>query len=153
LIGTALTLAGIAAAFWLLRSRPSRVIGPVPLSPWEVAYERLRVLNSAALPAAGKFSRHYIELSDIIRHYVEDRYDLHAPERTTPEFLDEATNSGLLSPEQRDLLEVLLKLCDRVKFARYVSSVEEAEESMAGILRFIDDSIPKVAIETEEDAA
>lgn len=153
LAGLAIALAGAAAAYWFLRARPLRETGPPPRAPWEVAYDRLRMLDAAALPAAGKFGRYYVELSYVIRRYVEDRYQLHAPERTTPEFLAEATTSGLLTTEQQDQLAALLKLCDRVKFARYGSSVEEAEQSMAEILQFIDDSIPKVAAESEEEAA
>jgi len=153
LVGTGLFLAGCAVTYWFLRARPNRETGPPPPAPWELAYDRLRILDSAALPAAGKFGKYYLELSNIIRHYVEDRYHLHAPERTTPEFLVEATKSGVLTSEQQDQLEALLKLCDRVKFARYGSSVEEADQSMADLLRFVDDSIPKEVIETEEDAA
>ena len=151
--GLALVFAGAAAAYWFLRARPVRDTAPPPRPPWEVAYDRLRMLDAAALPAAGKFGRYYVELSYIIRRYVEDRYQLHAPERTTPEFLAEATTSGLLTTEQQDQLAALLKLCDRVKFARYPSSVEEAEQSMAEILQFIDDSIPKETVESEEEAA
>ncbi len=146
-------LAGAGAAYWFLRAKPVRDTGPPPRPAWEVAYDRLRMLDAAALPAAGKFGRYYVELSYIIRRYVEDRYQLHAPERTTPEFLVEATTSGLLTTEQQDQLAALLKLCDRVKFARYASSVEEAEQSMAEILRFIDESIPKTDVASEEEAA
>lgn len=148
-----LTAAAIAAAYWYLRARPARVAGPPPKAPWEVAYARLRRLDSASLPAAGKYGRYYVELSNVLRHYVEDRYHLHAPERTTPEFLTEASKSGLLTPDQQAQLESLLKLSDRVKFAQYVSSVEEAEQSMADILQFIDESVPKEADEAEEAAA
>jgi hypothetical protein len=153
LVGAGVFLAGFAAAYWFLRARPNRETGPPPRAPWELAYDRLRILDSAALPATGNFGKYYLELSNVIRHYVEDRYHLHAPERTTPEFLIEATKSGLLTSEQQDQLETLLKLCDRVKFARYGSSVEEAEQSMADILQFVDDSIPEEVVETEEDAA
>jgi len=151
--GFVLIVAGIAGAYWFMKARPRRTLGPPPPSPWELAYDRLRMLDSAALPAAAKFGRYYVELSNITRRYVEDRYQLHAPERTTPEFLAEATKSGRLTTEQQDQLESFLRLCDRVKFARYESSVEEAEQSMADILHFVDDSIPQEVTAPEEDAA
>ncbi len=153
LVAGGVTLAAAAVIFWFLRSRKHIETRPPPRAPWELAYDRLRMLDAAGLPAAGKFGRYYIELSDIIRHYVEDRYEIHAPEQTTPEFLTAASQFGTLSTDQQDMLAAFLKLCDRVKFARYASSVEEAEQSMADILQFIDDSVVKEIVKDEEAAA
>ena len=37
----------------------------------------------------GRIKEFYERISNILRHYIEHRFDLHAPERTTEEFLYE----------------------------------------------------------------
>ena len=75
------------------------------------ALQRLREEN----PPVDVF---YTRLSDIVRRYLEDRFQLRAPERTTEEFLYETSRNGLLSAEHKELLGRFLQECDLVKFAR-----------------------------------
>ncbi len=138
--------AAIAAALWGLfhwwRKRP-RVPKPVrPRPAWEIAYDRIRELDAKQLPERGAYGPYYVELSSIVRHYIEDRFSLRAPEQTTQEFLYVAAQSGLLNPDHQKLLARFLRHSDRVKFARYQPTVNEMEHSMADVLRFIDETIP-----------
>jgi hypothetical protein len=119
--------------------------------PWEVAYARLRELDARQWPKLGRFGPYYVVLSDILRHYTEDRFTLHAPEQTTPEFLAEASSSGAFGADHQKLLARFLRHCDRVKFARYQPSLKEMEWSFAEVLRFIDETTPKE--ESPEDEA
>jgi len=57
-------------------------------------------------------------VSDTLREYLEERFDLHAPERTTEEFLAELRSSTVLNEAQKERLEAFLTQCDLVKFAR-----------------------------------
>ena len=62
-------------------------------------------------------SRPYaIESSAIIRRYIEVRFDLAAPNRSTEEFLLEAQHSPKLAPEYQQLLADFLQCCDLLKF-------------------------------------
>ena len=47
-------------------------------------------------PEAGRIKEFYQRISDILRHYIENRFGLHAPERTTEEFLVELKPSEVL---------------------------------------------------------
>jgi hypothetical protein len=60
-----------------------------------------------------------IAVSDALRLYLEDAFELRAPEQTTEEFLVAVQDSALLSPAQKDSLKDFLESCDMVKFARY----------------------------------
>lgn len=133
----------IPLAMWLYRKwRHNRVQREKSLTPWEKAYERLRKLDEMHLPQKGEHDLFYVELSSILRYYIEERFSINAPEQTTPEFLAEAARSGLLSREQQNLLARFLTQSDRVKFARYVPTVLEMEESLANVLFFIDETVP-----------
>ena len=142
--GAIAALAVLAGGFvwWRLRNRGGEEAAP-EMTPWERAYARLHLLDERGLPEAGKHGPYYVDLSDILRSYIEDRFDLHAPERTTPEFLAEASGSGLIDPEHQMLVAHLLRHCDLVKFAQHQPSVREMESSFADVLKFVDDTVPK----------
>ena len=59
-----------------------------------------------------------ILVSEAIRYYLEDRFDLRAPERTTEEFLEELQTSHSLNFEHKQTLEAFLQQCDMAKFAK-----------------------------------
>ncbi|MEM9492042.1 MAG: hypothetical protein AAGC55_23045, partial [Myxococcota bacterium] len=82
----------------------------------------------------------YVELSAIIRRYLEDRYSLRAPELTTEEFLYIASRSGQISTSHRELLSAFLTGCDRVKFAGYVPDQAESRKSLGAARQFVEES-------------
>ena len=78
----------IISAFIYIRRREQGVKekfeGP-KLPPHENAYQRLESLSQKKLWQQGKVKEYYIELSDTIRLYLEDRYKINALELTTDE--------------------------------------------------------------------
>jgi len=140
------------AVWWVLRHRTRAERIAAPALPWEVAYGRLRELDQRRLPHAGQFEPYYVDLSAILRYYIEDRFLLHAPEQTTPEFLEAASQSGVLSTDQQQTIAAFLRHCDRVKFARYEPTLTEMEQGFEVVLRFVDETVPRDQ-EAREDAA
>ncbi len=133
-------LAGvIAAVVYLRRTREEPV---VVLPPWETALNRLRELERRNLPGAGKIDAYYVDLSAILRYYIEDRFRIHAPEQTTPEFLDTAAQSRVFSEEQQQFLAAFLRQCDRVKFARLQPAAEEMITHFKEVRRFVRETVP-----------
>ena len=102
-------------ALTLWRQRTRRLAAPMPAHEW--ALDQLDALEREALPESGQTHPFWVRLSDIVRQYVERRFDLRAPERTTPEFLHEARSHAALSEEHRTLLAQFLRTADMVKFA------------------------------------
>ena len=140
---TVATALALVILFYVLRHR--RIVerlSPPPPS-WEIAYARLRDLDARNWPGQGRIQPYYVELSSILRHYIEDRLTLHAPEMTTPEFLAEASKSGALSADHQELLAHFLRHCDRVKFAQFRPTTGDMERSFAEVLRFVDETVPK----------
>jgi hypothetical protein len=149
----ALVLAAIAAAWFLYKRRRQRAQQEPPPAPWDVAYQRLRELDERQLPKAGQFEPYYVDLSAILRYYIEDRFSLHAPEQTTQEFLAAAGGLRAFSDDQQKLLSQFLRHSDYVKFAQYIPTVAEMERCFAFVLQFVDETVPKPEPETREEAA
>ena len=149
----AAALSAFTALFLFIRRRPSATAQAPLLPPWEAAYARLRALDAQRLPAAGLHEPYYVELSAILREYIENRFHLRAPEETTPEFLAEAAESGRLTQAHQQLLAHFLRHCDRVKFAQHIPSVAEMESGMVDVLQFIDETAPSQDPADQEAAA
>ena len=128
----------VAAAGILARLR--RSAARARLTAFDRASARLAQLRAQGLPGLERVDPWYVELSDIVRRYVEERFSLRAPELTTEEFLLEAGRSAELSPAHRHLIRDFLERCDRVKFARYSPGENESRETLEVAARFLDES-------------
>ena len=140
-IGLVVAVVGGFGVWWSRRQgRSVGPQGPPPRSPHDVALEALEVLRHERLPAQGRYEEYYVRLSDIVRRYVEQRFTLRAPEMTTEEFLQAASQDESLTQAQRQLLREFLVHCDLVKFARYQPSEQEAEQMFAAAVRFVQET-------------
>jgi len=116
-LGGVVAVIAAVVALVMMMARQARRIRLVRLTAHETALKRLDELLSRDLLATGRFKQFYNEVSLILRRYIEDRFGLAAPERTTEEFLREARSSGALMEADVGLLEEFLLHCDLVKFA------------------------------------
>jgi hypothetical protein len=94
---------------------------------WEVALFELDSLRSSDLLEKKQVKRYFILLSDIIRKYVERRFEIPALDRTTEEIRGEIKKAKV-DQKVSGLTNELLSFCDLVKFAKYVPLVEEIEK-------------------------
>lgn len=85
-----------------------------------------------------------IAVSGAIRVYLEERFQFHAPDRTTEEFLYELQESQLLTPEQKQSLAEFLASCDLIKFAKYEPMETELRALHASALRLVNETEPRV---------
>jgi hypothetical protein len=104
----------------------------------EIAYERLKALVADDLIKAGKIKEFYERISDILRHYIEHRFELRAPERTTEEFLTELAVTDVLAESDKELLGEFLKHCDLVKFAKHEPGTEQIQKTFDSVKDFIE---------------
>lgn len=131
------------AAFTLWRQRGSRGAPHVPAHVWALA--ELDALEREALHETGDPHAFFVRLSDIVRRYVELRFDLRAPERTTPEFLEEARAHPTLSDAHRTLLAQFLRMADMVKFAGMRPSVADCGSALDMARIFVRQTAPAEA--------
>ncbi len=109
-------------------------------SAFDVALARLGALEARGLPGADDADGWYVELSGVVRRYLEDGLGLRAPELTTEEFIREAGRSELLAAAHASLLRGFLERCDRVKFAAYRPPEAESRDALAAARRFVEES-------------
>jgi hypothetical protein len=137
-------LAVAALAFWAWRYWQKRrfLIPPVPVVPAHIrAKQKLR----EALALIGQPREFCILVSDTIRWYLEERFDFHAPERTTEEFLYELQATNLLTPDQKNSLGEFLGRCDLVKFAKYEPGPPELHDLHDSAMRLVEETEPIIA--------
>jgi len=126
--------------WWLRRPKtaaPQRII-----PPHEIAFTALNALRQRGYMESGLAEPFYVELSAIIRLYLEQRFDLHAPEQTTEEFIRTSSQSFALTIEHRQLTQSFLEQSDLVKFARHAPGQEDMQAAWAAAERLVRETIP-----------
>ncbi|MFH1681947.1 MAG: hypothetical protein ABIH26_15065 [Candidatus Eisenbacteria bacterium] len=151
----ALLLLLAAAGIFLLRRRrrkkaPAPVLRPADLRPAHViAIESLARLEGEHAGPNGVPRAFYFRLSAVVRDYIDRRYALPAPERTTREILREIRKEKLDSGAAGLLRELLLR-CDLVKFRGDEPPRAEAEEALRGAREFVEKTREKGTLVEEE---
>jgi hypothetical protein len=128
------------------RRRPRTIRVP---RPEEIALDRLNAARALLDPArAREFAS---AVTGAVRSYLEARFGVAAPRRTTEEFLHDllARADAALAGHQ-PLLEDLLRRNDLVKFARAPLATAEMEAMLDTAIRFVRESSAR---EGTEDAA
>ncbi|MDJ0864634.1 MAG: hypothetical protein QNK03_00905 [Myxococcota bacterium] len=128
---------GAGALAW--RAALARRARAARRSAYDLAVERLEQLVAGARDDVDAF---YVELSDIVRRYLEARFELRSPELTTEEFLDVMAGSRDLDEAQKAQLREFLSGADLVKFAQHVPGPEAIDGAVAGARSFLDQTRP-----------
>ena len=81
-----------------------------------------------------------ITVSDVLRRYIEAAFSIRAPERTTEEFLEEASQHEDLKGDFADRLDEFLSIVDLVKFARMPLASNKREELHGSAVNFVEES-------------
>ena len=136
-IVTAISLILFIIIYLQKRRKAKEVI--IPAVPAHViAFEALKKLMQKDYLSTGNVQEYYFELSNIVRHYIENRFELKAPEMTTEEFLLTLKESEVLNTEQKSLVKDFLSHCDMVKFAKYLPEKKEIDSSYASASNLVD---------------
>jgi hypothetical protein len=128
-----LALVALGLAGWWIRKRSRR---PKPeQSPRERALQNLeRVGREMDSLTPYQFS---IRVSDILRRYVTEQYQLPVTRQTSVEFLATLAKTSPFSEEEKSLLEDFLNRCDLIKFARYDATIEDSRLLLEEAMRFV----------------
>jgi hypothetical protein len=119
----------------------------------EAALSQLAALRTGKLLADSRLEEFYVELSSIVRSYLEARFAVRAPEMTTEEFLQAAHGGSALTGEQRGSLQVFLTEADLVKFARAHPDTLDAERAWTAAEHFVKATAERPSEENGDAAA
>jgi hypothetical protein len=125
--GGGLIVLALAVGVWEVRRRVSGGQTPT-IAPERWAAKQPDKIRKMDLNGDGDGIKHHALVSDVLRRYMELRYRLKAPGKTTGEFLDSLRQGGHLSTPQFDSLRDALERCDLAKFARVSPTREECLE-------------------------
>ncbi len=106
------------------RQREEHVV-VIPAHEW--AQRELAALVAENLTNKGRIQEFYYRISDIVRGYVERRFHLAAPEMTTEEFLEAATEDHRIGQINTNELSRFLDACDLVKYAGQKPRPDESD--------------------------
>ena len=132
-VATFFALAIIGLIVWLIRRSRPQV--PPAKSARERALEALeRIADEIEISNPYEFS---IRVSDILRRYVTEQYNLPVTRQTSVEFLEALTKTSPFSEDEKLLLEDFLSRCDLIKFARYEATTADSRLLLDEALRFV----------------
>ena len=134
-----------AALAWLIRwwlRRPKVAAAQRIIPPHEIAFTALNALRQRGLMEAGQAEPFYVELSAIIRLYLEQRFKLNAPEQTTEEFIRTSSQSAALTLDHQQLTQSFLEQSDLVKFARFAPGADDMQAAWTAAERLVRETIP-----------
>ena len=143
-----LLLLGIGLAFllWKLAGRVHRQVKLMRMSPRERALKELAILLAKDLIGKHKVKEFYLQLTMIVRRYIERAHKVRAPEQTTEEFLAAVSDDAQFSPVVVDRLKAFLQAADLVKFAAYDPSERDIDRATTTARSYVEED----AAEMEE---
>jgi hypothetical protein len=131
--GIALGLIILGLISWWIRKRALR---PKPVrSPRDRALDALgQIEREMEAMTPYQFS---ISVSDILRGYVTEQYQLPVTRQTSVEFLSMLAKSSPFSMDETSLLEDFLGRCDLIKFARYDATMNDSQLLLEEAKQFV----------------
>ena len=126
----ALGLAALVAGVVFLVRLVARKVKEHRMSPIERAWVELDRLVKKGLPGRGRYKDFYVELTMVVRRYIQRQYGVKAPNLTTEEFLRNERIAEL-SKGRVENLKAFLESADLVKFAGVQATPEMADDATA----------------------
>jgi hypothetical protein len=142
--------AGLAFGFaGIVAIRTRRALRNRQEDPGHWLHRRISELQRQNDHDPDSIAHFYSELADLFRRYMERRFAVPAPTRTTREFLGDLESGNLLDENQRAILEQFLIRCDLVKFARQAPSEADCDSAVRLVLQFVDQCSNKLSEATK----
>jgi hypothetical protein len=148
--GILLVIATIVGVVYFMR-RKKVPPPPKPTGPVETLTERtLRLLNELEAKQVwqkGQVKEYYVQLTDIVRNYIEERFSTPAMELTTDELLYKVQYHRELMP-YHGLLSGILYTADLAKFAKAEPTPQEHVDAMDKAKQLVNLSKPVVTVQS-----
>ena len=147
----------IAAIIFLLiiylkrrkENRPFSFLQKTVEPPHVIALRELERIKQEKLYTSENHKYYYTRLVDILRVYIEGRYQVNAMEQTTEEILIGLKQVGFPVDEQYHKLQETLTLADLVKFAKFTPFVSDNENSLKVAFDFVESTKPTEEVKEE----
>lgn len=156
LLGLGIILIGLFIFYYLKKRKSAQPVFRIRTKPklpaHVIALNDLEDLRMKKMWQAGKVKEYYTEMTDIVRLYIEDRFEINAVEMTTDEILTDLRNV-ILETELQNKLGHTLVLADLVKFAKENPLPLDNDNSLSNSIDFVKSTIPAPTLTEEEPDA
>ncbi len=110
--------------------------------PHVVAFRRLEALREKKLWQKEMIKEYYIELTDILREYMDRRFGMSTMESTSSEIIDSLKERKEVSDELIKDMEKLFGIADLAKFAKYKPLPDENDFAWKKAYEFVEKTKP-----------
>ena len=136
----------LALAYFIWKNWQEKAgLKPEPLNlltAEQKALKELQELKSRELMKLGHVRKHFYEISEIFRRYMENRYRFPAQEWTTEEIISHFKGLSDLNEKQKMQARTILTESDKVKFAK--AEVEMNYDPIEPVIHFIKEATPPI---------
>ncbi len=143
-----LALLLIGGGIWVYRKYYKKGINPLKpsrkrLPPYEEAMINLQNLKAAQLWQRGQEKEYFTGLTDILRVYIDRRFDINAVEMTSSQIIDTLKKNDE-TRAVNEQLEMILEVADIVKFANARPLADDNEVAYQRAVNFVEATRPVV---------
>lgn len=118
-------------------SRPAKPKEPAHI----VAIRELDRIKAEKIWQKGKTKQYYSEVTDALRTYIEERFEIRAMEQTSDETIESfRIQRNLLNDKNFSNLSQILKLADLVKFAKYQPLPDDDNMALVNAYFFVNET-------------
>lgn len=149
LLAGLIVISGLAVIWWLTSRKPR--IAPPPVPPHVKALRRIRELKESEIWKRRNIDACAVELSFILRRYIEERFDIHAPGQTTEEFFEQIEKDSPWPKTEQPELNRFFDVTDRIKFAAARPDAAVLEELLVATREFVENT--KATSEATEESS
>lgn len=135
IVGT-LLVAGLIGWIFYFRKKQEVIEVKAKLPAHQIALQRLSSLKKKDYIKKGQEKEYYSEITEIIRVYLEDRFDVRALELTSNEIINRLKYTNI-SPDDKYALREVLETSDLVKFAKMKPSEMDNENALFKAEEFV----------------
>ena len=154
LIGVVLAVLLAAGGYlWYLYRKTGKIPlihKPKPVDPYELAMSELSRLRERKLAETGHEKEYYTALVDILRIYLQGRFQIYAMEMSSTQIL-EALRNNKETKDNQDRIKQILELADYVKFAKERPLPDDNIKSFNNVLYFVEDTKPVPVVEEDNN--
>ena len=149
-VSSLLVLALVGLLIWyFLRKKAAKNQQKIKDPAYIVALRGLEAFKGASLVDHDKQKAFYSGITDVLRVYIDETYDVSAPEMTTAEIFRALRNKDIPS-EMQNRLKELFEMADFVKFAKHMASDMENAGVLPLAVQFVTESYQRELLKEEK---
>lgn len=154
ILWTLLGLAVIAGVWWFIvqrrKNRPLFAPKKEEIPPYVKAIKSLDEIKAEKLWQTGKEKEYYTKLTDTLRQYLDDEFQIPAMEQTSAETVKAMADCPLVNVADRERATDMLATADFVKFAKYTPLQDESARYLDTAYDFVNNTHERLLQELSE---